>query len=331
MSSGGARGCKSWHCVVAGHATCGARKCRYEKRGDRVALLDTEQKKGDPEQPDGRLTVYARVELEPSDLMEAKHPVASMIHNGLLVAQGNFREQYSLRDFLQSEMGVSLEEGLEQLLSRLDGIESALDPDKLKEKLKEMEGMEDFIPTPAKIVPFHSEQEILAQEGDVFYTGSFRSIGNAVLSVNAFPILYQARYRERMMENVRAEIDKLVGQVESSETPPERYDTPNVDVEQLLMKEYIPNMLYCRKDREAFKAAEKQFRVFMDGYRYGEDVDAMVSLIATQDLTKDHFRRLELYARKIAAVRREDFEEADHIQRELRESDQRSADGGSPG
>jgi hypothetical protein len=296
-----------------------------------VALLDTEQKKGDPARPDGRLTVYARVDLEPSELMEAKHPVASMIHNGLLVAQGNFREQYSLRDFLQSEMGVSLEEGLEQLLSRLDGIESALDPDKLKDKLKDMEGMVDYIPTPAEIVPFHSEQEILAQEGDVFYTGAFRSIGNAVLSVNAFPILYQARYREQMMDNVRAEIDKLVGQIENSEPPSDRYDAPDVDVEQRLMKEYIPNMLYCRKEKEAFEAAEKQFRAFMDGYRYREDVDAMVSLIGTQDLTKDHFHRLELYARKIAAVRREDFEEADHIQQELRGSDQGNAGGHTPG
>ncbi|MBD3240729.1 MAG: hypothetical protein GF331_09110 [Chitinivibrionales bacterium] len=294
-----------------------------------MALLDIEQKKGDPQQLDGRLTVYARVELDPSDLVEAKHPVASMIHNGLLVAQGNFREQYSLRDFLQSEMGVSLEEGLEQLLSRLDGIESALDPDKLKEKLKEMEGMEDFIPTPAKIMPFHSEQEIMAQEGDVFYTGSFRSIGSAVLSVNAFPILYQARYREHMMDNVRAEIDRLVGQVETSEAPSDRYDAPDVDIEQRLMREYIPNMLYCRKEKGAFEAAKKQFRAFMDGYRYGEDVDAMVSLIETQDLTKEHFRRLELYARKVAAVRREDFEEAERIQRELQGAGRSSADGGS--
>ena len=106
-----------------------------------MAFLDVNQKKGDPESLDGRLTVYARVDVEPGELSETKHPIVSMIHNGLLVAQGNFREQYSLRDFMKSEMGVSLEEGLEQFLSSLDGIESALDPDKLREKLKEMEGM----------------------------------------------------------------------------------------------------------------------------------------------------------------------------------------------
>ena len=34
-----------------------------------------------------------------------------MIHNGLLVAQGNFKDQYNFRDFLKSELGITLEEG----------------------------------------------------------------------------------------------------------------------------------------------------------------------------------------------------------------------------
>jgi len=108
-----------------------------------------QQVKGNPEALDGRLTVYGRVDVDPADFVAAKHPAASMVHNGMLVAQGNYRDQYSLRDFLRSEMGVSLDEGIEQLLSRLDGLESALDPQKLKEKMQEMEGMEDMMPTPA--------------------------------------------------------------------------------------------------------------------------------------------------------------------------------------
>jgi hypothetical protein len=156
-----------------------------------------EQKKGDSSRLDGRLTVYAAIDIDPAELANTKHPVASLVNNGYLVAQGNFRDQNSLKDFLKSEMGLSLEEGLEQLLDKVDGLEAALDPSKLREKLENMDEIEDFIPTPAKIVSFPSEDEILNQEGDVFFGGTFEKIGNAVLCVNAFPILYQARYREQ--------------------------------------------------------------------------------------------------------------------------------------
>ncbi len=284
-----------------------------------MSLLHVRQMKGDPEALDGRLTVYSRVDIEPTEFAESKHPVTSMIHNGLLVAQGNFKEQYSLRDFLMSEMGLSFEEGLQELLSRLDGIESALDPDKLREKLQEMEGMEEFIPTPAKIVPFHTEDEILAQEGDVFHTGRFRNAGNAVLSVNAFPILYQARYREQVMDSVRSEIDRLVGQIEQAQVPQESYATPDVDVVQRLLRDYIPSMLYSRKESGMFETAERQFRAFMRGYRFTDDVDAIVRVIRdTPEMTSRHYRMLELYARKIAAVRNESFDDVERLRSEIR-------------
>lgn len=300
-----------------------------------MSFLDLEHKKGDPAALDGRLTVYARVDMDPSEAVETSHPAASMLHNGLLVAQGNYREQYSLRDFLRSEMGVSLEEGLEELLSRVDGLESALDPDKLKEKLEEMEGMEEFIPTPAKIVAFHSEHEILAQDGDVFFAGTFRSVGNAVLSVNSFPILYQARYREQMLLNVRAEIDRLVGQVERNEVPAKevekvgRFTDGGVNVAQRLEGEFIPRMLYSRGDSSSFRTAEGQLRAFLQGYRFPDDIDAIVAIIqSNNELTRQHSRQLELYARKIDAVAREDFGEAESMQRELRELDERDGEQG---
>lgn len=130
--------------------------------------LNIVQKKGDPHRLDGRVTVYAIIDIDSSDLMNTKHPIGSMVHNGLLVAQGNFRDQNNLKDFLKSEMGISLEEGLgeglAQLLEKMDGLESALDPQKLRERLENMDEIEDFIPTPAKIVPFHSEEELMARE-----------------------------------------------------------------------------------------------------------------------------------------------------------------------
>jgi hypothetical protein len=286
-------------------------------------VLNIEQKKGDSQHLDGRITVYALIDIDPSELISMKHPIGSMIHNGLLVAQGNFREQTSLKDFLKSEMGVSLDEGLgeglAELLDKMNGIESALDPQKLKDRLENMGEFEEFIPTPAKIVPFHSEQEILSQEGDIFFTGSFRNIGNAVLSVNAVPIMYQARYREHEMGRVRNEIELLITQIEKNDIPVRK--TPglsDVNIDEKLLKEFIPNMLYCRKEPHTFNDAVKLFRSFMSGYRFKEDVDSIIKIIADEDsLTQKHFKLLELYAKKISAVESENFNAAENYNREI--------------
>jgi hypothetical protein len=281
-------------------------------------LLGIDQKKGNPDRLDGRLTVYANIDIDPSDLVSMKHPIASMVHNGLLVAQGNYKEQNNLKDFLKSEMGISLEEGLEDFLDKLGGLESALDPEKLKEKMENIDELEDFIPTPAKIVSFPSVDEILEQEGDVFYAGLFKNVGNAILSVNSLPILYQAQFREQEIAKVRSEIEQLISQIEKNETPRTPFYSSDVRVEEKIMKEFIPNMLYCRKEKKVFSAAEKQFRAFLQQYRYKEDVDSIVSLIAgEQELTSKHFKLLELFAKKIARLLEENFGEAEKLQKEI--------------
>lgn len=284
-------------------------------------ILDIEQKKGDQNQLDGRITVYAIIETDAADILNMKHPIASMVHNGLLVAQGNFREQSSLKDFLKSEMGISLDEnlgeGLAQLIEKMNGLESALDPQKLKEHLENMG--EEFIPTPAKIVPFHSTEEILVQEGDIFFIGTFKNVGNAVLGVNALPILYQARYREQEARKILNEIESLISQIERNESAvAPSVMTPGIDIEQKLLKEFIPNMLYCIKEPNQFKNAEEQFRDFMRGYRFREDVDAIVTLIGSKEqLSPQDYRLLELYAKKIAAVKKEDFSAAEVYSKEI--------------
>lgn len=284
-----------------------------------MSLLSVEFKKGNPAQLDGRLTVYARVEIDPGDMASLRHPVASMVNNGLLVAQGNFRDQNSLRDFLRSEMGLSLEEGLEQLLERADGLESALDPEKLRDKIQDMGEMEDFIPTPAKIVSFHSEDEVLEQDGDIFFAGYFSNAGNAVLCVNAVPILYQARYREQMLVRVRSEIDAIIAAVEQRGNSEQHYGAPNVDIERVLLKELIPNMLYCQRDEKGFANAENQFRSFMRGYQFVSDVDAIVGIIhGESELNTRQYKLLELYARKISCVHSEQFEQVEQIENEIR-------------
>ena len=286
-------------------------------------MLSIQQKKGDALVLDGRLTVYAIIDLDPSDLAVARHPIASVVHNGLLVAQGNFKEQSNLEDFLQSEMGLSLEEGLEEIIERLDGLESALDPQKLRDKIKNMKEFEDFIPTPAKIVPFHSEQEVQDQEGDVFFVGHFHTIANANLSVNSFPILYQARYREQQqLQRVQVEIEQLIAQIEKGEKQPvpeeARYDSREVNLREKLLKEFIPNMLYSRKDPLVLKAAQKQFKAFMQGYRFSDDIDAIVGIIdGPGELTAKHLKLLELYAKKIAEMQAENFGEVENLKRAI--------------
>jgi hypothetical protein len=285
-----------------------------------MAILEIEQKRGSGELLDGRLTVYARVDIEPDELVGTTHPIASMVHNGLLVAQGNYKEQSSLRDFLKSEMGLSFEEGLAEFLEKLDGLEAALDPEKLKEKMENMDELQDFIPTPAKIVPFHSEEEILGQEGDIFYVGAFRNVANANLSVNSFPIIYQARFREQQIDRVRGEIEQLISQVEQAEAPQIHYKAPGVDVAERILKDFIPKLLYSRRDGKLFGTASNQFRAFLKGYPFPRDVESVLALIGEpKDLTTHHYKLLELYARKIAEVSGENFAEVEHIRKAIEE------------
>ncbi len=284
-------------------------------------ILDIVQKKGDQDHLDGRVTIYAHIDIEQSDLMSMKHPISSMVHNGLLVAQGNFKEQSSLKDFLKSEMGISLDEdlgeGLADMLDKMNGVESPFDAQKLKDRLENMGELEEFIPTPAKIVPFHSELEILSQEGDVFFTGSFKSIGNAVLSINAVPIIYQARYREQEVAKVRNEIELLISQIEKSDTSSTINSVPVANIEEKLLKEFIPNMLYCRKEPHTFEGAVQQFRTFMSGYNFKEDIEQIIKIIGEEELTQKHFKLLELLSKKIASVKREDFNAAEEFNNEI--------------
>jgi hypothetical protein len=179
-----------------------------------------------------------------------------------------------------------------------------------------MDDIEDFIPTPAKIVPFHSEEEILGQEGDVFFVGKFRNVGSAVLSVQALPMLYQARYREHEAGRIKSEIESIISQIEGSAAA---QPGTGATTENTLLKEFFPNMLYCRRDPRAFKTAEDAFREFMKQYRYLEDVEAVVALIGgPRDLTEKENRLLELYAKKIGSVKNENFSAAEDADREIR-------------
>ena len=289
--------------------------------------FNIQQKKGTADALNGRITVYAIIDVDASELLSAKHTFASMVHNGFLVSQGNFKDQYNFRDFLKSELGISLEDGLEegltQLLERMEGLESTLDPQKLKERLESMDDLNDFIPTPAKIVPFHSEEEILAQEGDIFFIGAFKNIGNAVLAVQALPMLYQARFREQEAGRIKNEIESLIAQIEHSEVKPQaRPAIPRKpqSTEDDLLKEYIPNLLYSRKESHDFEIKVREFRSALKQYRFPEDVEAIISIISAKgELSETDNRLLELYAKKISSVEKEDFKAVDTVAREIKQ------------
>jgi hypothetical protein len=287
--------------------------------------FDIQQKKGDPGTLDGRITVYAMIDVDTGELLAAKHAFASMVNDGFLVSQGNFKDQYNFKDFLKSELGISLEDGLEdglkELLDRMEGLESTLDPQKLKERLESMDDLNDFIPTPAKIVPFHSEEEIFSQEGDVFFVGSFKNVGNAVLAVQALPMLYQSRFREQEAGRIKNEIESLIAQIENTDVRhPQALPKAKQSTEEGLLMEYIPNMLYYRKESHDFENKVREFRLAMKRYRFPEDIEAIVSIISRKgELSETDNRLLELYAKKITCVEKEDFKEVDTVTREIKQ------------
>lgn len=297
-------------------------------------MLNLVQKKGDINHLDGHITVYATIDIDPEELLTTKHPVASAVHNGLLVVQGNFRDQTSLKDFLKSEFGLfkndDLNEGITEFVDRMSGIEAAFDPQKLKDSLENMGDFEELIPTPAKVVPFHSEQEILSEEGDIYYAGTFKSISNAVLCVNAVPIIYQSRFREQEMLFVRNEIESLISQIEQNSTSVNLEDAlsqPYLSIEERILREFIPQMLYSKKDPKTFEKAIVQLRTFLGRYRFQSDVDAIIDVISSTDTLHDRESQLlELYAHKIDAVNREDFSAADKFSSLIQELNERGND-----
>jgi hypothetical protein len=318
---------QAYPCLERGHVQGAVIDSAEGAERHAMTFLGVEQKKGDSQQLDGRLTVYAKVDLDVSDIVSSKHPISSMVNNGFLVVQGNYKEQSNLRDFLKSEMGLSLEEGLSEFLEKLDGLESALDPDKLKEKMENISDIQDFIPTPAKIVPFNTEEEVLAQEGDVFFTGHFKNVANANLSVNSFPIMYQAWFREQQLAGLRKEIETLISQVENNEFPESYSSTPGDNIEEKILKDFIPYMLYSRKDESAFESAEKKFRNFLNAPQFSGDVDNIVVILRNpNDLMARHYRLLELYAKRIAETNLEHYEQVKDITRQIDDIDNEAGD-----
>ena len=300
------------------------------------SFLTVEQKRGVVEKPIGLMTVYARVSSDAAALNE-NNPLAAIVQNGLLVAQGNYRDQRSLRDFLQQELGTSLddEEGIKAFVENLGGIEGALDPEKFQEKLAQIEDMEEFIPTPAKMSSFESEEAILNEEGDIFFAGTFENSANANLAINAIAILYQARFRETQIDSLRGEIDGMILQLEpSEETPssptseqpieiklaPRKTTTENLSAQEILhesLTRYIPPLIATQATLDSFSQESSALQQFLSLYSHSEDIDQIIERAKRAPQSAVDSQVIELLLKKISFILCEEFDKVPEVVQQL--------------
>lgn len=276
--------------------------------------------KGDPTRLDGHLVAIAKLDPPLSD----DHAAAAMMRNGLLIVQGNYRDQKTMADFFRTEFGLSMERGIEEMIDQArenGGLEGALDPDQVRERLRSM-GDSEFLPIPAKVIHLDSLEAAKELPGDVVYLGEFAEFQFAQMAVNAFPILYQARYREQERAAMRVEIEKMLDrliQPEPAGTEPDLI-TFEGDAEAHLLKDVLPGMFYAAEDSTEAVAAEKRFRSFMAPHMYPQDVELMVSLVPSVRHGQAHaLRHLELLVRKAVALQRENWKQLETLRKELAE------------
>lgn len=278
---------------------------------------------GDPSHLDGRLIAIAKVT---SPLTE-EHPGQGMVHRGLLSVQGNYRDQHTMAEFFRIEFGLSMESGIEEIIEQArqnGGIEGALDPEQVRERLRNM-GDSQYLPIPAKVIRVSHLDAAANMDGDVVYLGEFGDFQFAHMAVNAFPIFYQARYREQERIVVADQIEKMLGLLTpSSESAPSaepNLETFQGDLEGHLLRELLPDMFYAAEDSEDAKAALSRFQAFMSPHLYPADVERMLELVPlVRHGDHEALKRLDLLVRKVAAIQREDWKTLEILRRDLGES-----------
>jgi hypothetical protein len=288
------------------------------------SALRAQQKKGDPGHLRGRLIAYVRYE-RPDDEAPAPgedaSPLEVLVRNGMLAVSANYVDQRNIRDFFRKEFGISLEKGIEEVIEQAretGGLEGALDPEAVKERLDSMKNA-DFIPIPAKVAHFSSEEEMLAQDADVYYLGAFTVLPHAHLCVNSFPILYQAYYREQEHRTVEKEISQLLKTIESPKIGKTASGPLPDNWKQHLLTVLIPRVIYTRgQGGSDHDKSVADFRAFMENFGYAEDAETVLALIeGTTDFSAPTLRKIELMVSKVEALQSEDYERLEEIKREL--------------
>jgi len=281
-----------------------------------------EVKKGDGRRLRGKLIAYVRVDgrAGPKDAEEANSPLEGLVRNGILAVQANYVDQRNIRDFFKKEFGISLEKGIQEVIEQAretGGLEGALDPEAVKERLESMKNA-DFIPIPAKVAFFSTEEEMLEQDADIYCLGSFTVLSHAHLCVNSFPILYQAYYREQEHREVEKEISELLGAIETPAKLTPKTAAAQADWKDHLLKELIPRMIYTRGEPPEHGKAVAEFQGFMEEFGFPKDAEAILAVIESSPaFDPPALRKLELLVAKVEALQKEDYVRLESIRKEL--------------
>lgn len=279
--------------------------------------------RGNPAHLDGRLVAIAKV----TSPLSHDHPGKGMVHRGLLSVQGNYRDQHTMAEFFRIEFGLSMESGIEEIIEQArqnGGIEGALDPDQVRERLRNM-GDSQYLPIPAKVIRVPSLESAANMDGDVVYLGEFGDFQFAHMAVNAFPILYQSRYREQergaIAQQIETMLELLSPPSEPSEPSEPTLETFQGNIEDHLLRTILPDLLYAAEGSSDAEAALSRFQAFMSPHLYPGDVQRMLDLVP-QVRHGDHeaLKLLDLLVRKVAAIQREDWKTLETLRRELGES-----------
>jgi hypothetical protein len=266
--------------------------------------------KGNQSVLNGRVLAFARVTSMGSNDLQA------MVHHGMLAVQGNYRDQRTLEEFFKLEFGLSLERGFEQVFEQNhpeSTSDATLDPEQVKERFRSMRDAVSNMPIPAKHVVLESPAKALEFEGDVADLGEFDDVTYAHMAVNAFPILYQAYFRQQEHLELQQHIDRIL-----EASPHNREPVFTGDVETQLLHVLLPTILYAPQEGQDAQDATAQLHALLAPHltaRDTEEVLALVGRVRNGDTMAK--QRLDLLLRRTAALHREDIKSLEAIRQEL--------------
>ena len=262
----------------------------------------------------GRLLAFARVGSEGNSDLQA------MVHHGLLAVQGNYRDQRTLEEFFKLEFGLSLERGFEQVFEQnhTEATSDAnLDPEQVRERFRSMRDAVSNMPIPAKHVVLESPEKALEFDGDVVDLGQFDDVVYAHMAVNAFPILYQAYFRQQEHQELQQHIERIL-----EASPQNREPVFTGDVEAQLLQVLLPTILYAPEGGPEAQEATVQLRALLAPHLTARDTEEVMALVArVRNGDAQAKLRLDLLLRRTAALHREDLKSLEAIRTELAQLD----------
>ena len=299
------------------------------------------QKKGDDNRLCGKAIGYVKIPVPGTGNGEESPFDALVSPDGILAIQGDYSKGQDL-EALRSNLQQSLPRGLQEILKHI------FEDDEIKESIEKAKkisfsvfpqkgnGMSDFFPVPAQLIPFQSEDVLLQEDCDIYFLGEFSSIGSAHLFLTSFPILYQAKYREQVELEDEREVDNILAEIDSGKPLTKRIGTEGIAIQlegdlstfsgnllELLDTQVLPKIMYMieKDDFESFKTGINVFRRFMRTYPHQQDIEKMISILQNINETKhpnpSDSKNLTLLCRKMSALHHEEFEILPEIQKEL--------------